>query len=118
MISADLHGLTWRTMERADDAIEYTTYDGATKNYFPDFFVESGEVYECKPKRLWDTPTVRAKRLAAIKICMTKGWTYNMVDPEIPTRETMRRLLDIGQLQFTAKYAPLIDDILGATICH
>jgi hypothetical protein len=99
-----LQNCKWRRMERKSDAIQYKDYIGKVRNYFPDFLIESEKVVEIKPKRLWNTPVVTAKKTAATAHCKKHGWIYEMIDPPIVATEILQNLVQEGRLKFMERY--------------
>lgn len=97
-------GLKWEMVENKNSAIPYINYDGVKRNYFADFLVENTRLIEVKPKRLHSSVSVLLKKNAAEKYCEEKGWTYELLEPEMLTEEELLILYKTGALKFLERY--------------
>jgi len=104
----------YRTMETAKDAIPYIWRD-VERNYYPDFLVDEKQIVEIKPKRLWNTPLITVKRLAAEEYCRNRGWTYQMIDPDIIPPSTIQTIIQEKRLVFVPKYQIKFEEWVKAT---
>lgn len=91
------------TGESKKTAIQYTDPMGQVRNYFPDFIVEEKHMVEVKPKRLWNTPTIKAKRLAAEQWCQQNGMDYSLSDPKIDI-DKIKKLWEDGCIKWMKDY--------------
>lgn len=96
--------LQWKSVEKREFAIPYTDWKGTSRNYFPDFLIESKYIVEIKPKKLWNTPTILAKKNAAKVWCEKKGYKYKIVEPKILTTSKILDLHRTGEIKFLEKY--------------
>lgn len=94
--------LEWKTGENADYCIPYTKYDGSARTYRPDFIV-GNRMVEIKPKRLWNTPLITLKRIAAEKFCFDRGLTYELVDIGPLQCNKLEMLVEQGRVKLTEK---------------
>lgn len=89
--------------ESRKTVIQYTDPMGQVRNYFPDFIVEEKHMVEVKPKRLWNTPTIKAKRLAAEQWCQQNGMDYSLNDPKIDI-DKIKKLWEDGRIKWQKGY--------------
>lgn len=54
------------------------TYDGKSRNYFPDFLIENNKLVEIKPYNMLKTKNVQLKKDAAEKMCISKNMIYTI----------------------------------------
>jgi hypothetical protein len=91
------------TGESRKTVIQYIDPLGQTRNYFPDFVVEEKHIVEVKPKRLWNTPTITAKRLAAEEWCKQRNMDYSLYDPKIDV-DKIKRLWESNRIKWVKGY--------------
>ena len=96
--------LKWESAETNKYKIPYIDYKGNNRNYFPDFVIEGKYIVECKPKKLWNTPSVSTKREGALKFCDENGFIYKTRDIGCISDEEIKKLYNEGVIQFTDKY--------------
>lgn len=96
--------LKWNKMDEKQFAIKYIDWEEKTRNYFPDFLIENKYVVEIKPKKLWNTPNILAKKRAAERWCDKNGYTYKIVEPKIIEKSEIIDLYINGQIKFLEKY--------------
>jgi len=96
--------LMWVSTETKEFAIPYINYDGTNRNYFADFLVDGNRLVEIKPKRLHSTPQVLIKKKAAERFCLKKGWTYELIEPDILTKEEILILHNNEVVKFLPRY--------------
>lgn len=98
------NNIKFKTLENKEHAIEYVDYEGRKRKYFPDFMlIDLNEVVEIKPKRLWNTPTVVAKKDAALKHYSALGISYYLYDPIVDILK-IKMLVESGQIEFVERY--------------
>lgn len=99
----------WQTAENKEFAVKYVSFDGNHRTYRPDFLVDGYMLVECKPEKLWDTPTNERKRNAAIEFCLTNEYEYIVVDPVMVSTDTIKALTEDGKIVFLPKYKEKLD---------
>lgn len=102
ILKLEEESLTWKTGECQKIQIKYKDYKGQERNYYPDFIV-GNIMYEVKPKRLWETPLIKAKSEAAKFYCEDKGMTFKIIDIEIDF-DKVNDLYNKGKVKFSQKY--------------
>lgn len=100
MIKMDEEGVSWRPGEKGH-SIPYRFMD-RDRTYRPDFIV-GNVMYELKPTRLHDTPSVTAKRIAAEAFCLVRDMEYRLIDIEID-EDVLKAALDKGDIRFERDY--------------
>lgn len=83
IMELESEGVHWENGERGIYEVRYVGANGEERTYRPDYVVPGVAMYEVKPRRLWDSPAVVAKRQAAEKRCEQLGIAYRLVDPAI-----------------------------------
>lgn len=96
--------LAWKTAESQSLTISYVDPMGRSRTYRADFVVGGNRLIECKPRKLWRTPSVLAKTKAAVAFCSTRGWIYRLVDPPLIPFEKLEGMHASGAVVFLAKY--------------
>ncbi len=76
-------GVQWVNGEKREYRMEYVDPQGQVRTYSPDYIVPGVAMYEIKPKRLWASPLVLAKKKAAEERCKETGMEYILVDQPI-----------------------------------
>ena len=94
----------WISAESSEFAVSYADHKGNIRNYFPDFYIAPDLIVECKPVRLWNTPSVSAKARAAEKLFSCRGWIYQLTDPKLLEMNELSELVDRGRVQFQERY--------------
>lgn len=80
-------GVQWESGEKGGYRMRYVDWEGRERTYAPDYAILSTKtLVEVKPKRLWESPSVKSKAEAARAWCAERGWTYQLVDPVIDTK--------------------------------
>lgn len=97
-------GCIWETAETSKFKIEYIDWEGKTRNYFPDYFVNNKYLVEIKPEKLWSTPKIKAKKEAAEKWCLERGYEYVLISPEKLPLEKIIELYKNKEIKFTDRY--------------
>jgi len=101
MIFLDSQELKWETGECKNLTVPYF-FNNRNTTYRPDFIV-GDTVYEIKPKKLWITPKVLAKKEAAEKFLKQLGLKYEIIDMEINSHK-IKEKLELGEVIFEEKY--------------
>lgn len=96
--------MKWQSLEKKKFAIPYIDWEGVNKNYFPDFLIEDKYVVEIKPKKLWNSPVILAKRKSAEIWCEDRGYKYKIVEPVLLTFNEIKKLHDNNDIKFLKKY--------------
>lgn len=95
-------GFEWEGAEKYK--VKYIDYFGHERTYRADFLVAGKFLVEIKPKNLWNTPAVSAKKEAGIKLALRNGWQYKLIDP-IPLKDNViLKLYNNGQINFLERY--------------
>lgn len=89
MLEMEDRKVQWINGEKKEYRVKYVDPQGAERTYAPDYIVPGEAMYEIKPKRLWDSPLVTAKRLAAEVLCKQMGIKYVLVDPVLDGERLM-----------------------------
>ena len=96
--------IKWENGESKKYKIEYLDWENKKRNYFPDFILADKYIVECKPKKLWNTPSVLSKRKYAEMFCNKNGFKYKIVNCKKLIIEEIMLLHKNGQIKFTEKY--------------
>lgn len=104
VIDLDAQNISWKSAESSEFKVPYITPYGYEATYFPDFLVDGKYIVECKPKKLWETPTVKAKSEAAKAYFLQLGLEYKLVDPGIFEDNQFTELKERGIIILTDKY--------------
>lgn len=84
---------------------EYTDYTGSARTTRPDFVDNSAKiVYECKPLRLRSTTSVIDKANALTTLCLSRGYTYRLIDPGIPELDILIKLTEEEKIVWQGNY--------------
>ena len=97
------YNINWKNGESSEYRMTYE-YQGKTSNYVPDFILEDKYMIECKPKRLWGSDKVEAKRLAAEIFCGEKGLIYKIRKVPRITDDEIYELYFNGIITWTERY--------------
>ena len=119
-IADELEGVPFESGELKKYKIQYISPLGQPANYYPDFVTEN-LIIECKPKRLWKTPLIKAKARAAWRFAKKLGKRYKLVDKPVNTAR-VKELINVGRWKFEprydSKYKAYIDAIGGDSGCR
>ncbi len=97
------YNINWKNGESNEYRMTYE-YQGKTSNYVADFILEDKYMIECKPKNLWGSDKVDAKRLAAEIFCREKGLIYKIREvPRITDYEVYDLYIN-GIMTWTERY--------------
>lgn len=94
----------WVSAESKKFAIPYKDWNGTSRNYFPDFFINDKVLTEIKPVRLKNALTNSLKREAAQKFCKKNGYEYKEVDPKKLTDDDIINLYRSDLIKFIDRY--------------
>lgn len=97
--------------EKAKWAIEYKKPTGGIGTYFPDYIINGKYMVEIKPKRLINTPLIKAKSKAAIIFCKKHNLKYKIITPHI-----CNILENINNIKFTESSKNKISNYFGINI--
>ena len=100
---------SWQSAETLGIKIPYINWNGQTRNYIPDFLVNSSLLVEVKPSRLKSSVSVRLKEEAAKKFVTNRGWQYVIVDPPSLKDHQITSLHENGSLKFIDRYEKLYE---------
>ena len=104
VLELDDVGIPWKSAESREFQVPYVRPTGNQATYFPDFLVDDKLVVECKPQRLWETPTVKAKTNAAKAHFARIGLEYQLVDPGRFDDNRFNDLVERGIIILTDRY--------------
>jgi hypothetical protein len=90
----------WENGEQKKYKISYVDWNGQIRNYFPDFVVDSKQMIECKPIKLQASISVLNKKKAAEKFCEENNLEYILIEPEILSMESIKKLYIDKKLKF------------------
>lgn len=96
--------LKWESAEKKELKIKYIDPLGHDRTYVADFIINNNIMIECKPKRLWKTPLVLAKKKAAQKFCNKINLKYRLVETQILTNQEIMELYNSGQIKWLPRY--------------
>lgn len=96
--------LFWENGEQNKYKVIYTDWDGVSRKYFPDFVINNNVIIEIKPKKLWESPKILAKKLAAEQHYKKLNFEYKIIDPEFLTKEQLVYLYNNKLIKFLSKY--------------
>lgn len=98
----DKEDVLWNSAENNKYKISYL-FNEKVFNYFPDYIVNNKYLVEIKPKRLWNTPRILAKKEAAEKFCLDLNLTYELIDPLLLDLSVLTNLIENNLVVFTDK---------------
>jgi len=105
-------GISWESAEKKKWSVKYVDWDGVERNYFPDFILEGKYMVECKPKKLWESETVKRKKYAGVKKCKELELTYKIVSPRKLSDDEINILYNNGDIKFLDRYEKKYKDRL------
>jgi len=108
----DIHNILCESAQQKRFRIPYKDYNGVDRTYRPDFFVDNHWLIEIKPKKLWNTKEVTAKKEAAEKFCNKMGYEYKLVDVE-PNSLLLKEKYLNGEIRFVDKYKSRFEKYIG-----
>lgn len=104
IVEIENKNIKWENGQSKKFQIKYIGYNGQERTYRPDFFlVDTKELVEIKPKKLWNTPQVLLKKFAAEIFCKNKKYKYKLVDIEIESDILKEKYLN-KEIIFVDKY--------------
>jgi hypothetical protein len=104
ILNFEKENVSFKTAETKKFKIPYIDALGTRRNYYADFITSTGLLVECKPTRLWNTPSVKAKQSAAEVWCTQRNLKYVLVDYGKPSIDIIKKLLAQGLLVFIKRY--------------
>ena len=110
----DERGVSCESAQGKKFRIPYKDYNGVDRTYKPDFFVNNHLLVEIKPKKLWNTKEVIAKKDAAEKFCDKVGYEYKLADVE-PNSSLLKEKYLKGEIRFVEKYIERFEKYAGIT---
>lgn len=113
MLWLQRQGIEFWSAEQKRYKITYKNFLGTNRNYFADFVTANKQLIECKPKRLWNSVAVSAKKKAAQQWCKRSGFKYKLIDLGKPDICVLRSLMEQGLLVFTDRYAKKFTEVYG-----
>lgn len=90
------NGWLWVSAEKKELTIPYTDWKGAQRTYRADFVINGNILVECKPKKLHNSIGVKSKSEAARMFCEERGWTFEIVAPDMLSVEQVKLMLSSG----------------------
>jgi len=96
--------LKWESAETNKYKIEYISYNGNKRNYFPDFIISDKYLIESKPRKLWSSDNVVRKKEAALIFCNNNNLIYKLIDIGVLTHEEIKSLYDNQLIKFLNRY--------------
>lgn len=99
--------LTWKSAECSDLRIDYNHFNGSSRTYTADFLLNDKYLVEIKPKRLWESPTVKQKQNAALEFCNNNNLIYKLTDITPLTNNEIILLYTSNKIRFTKQYDTL-----------
>lgn len=109
--------IKWEPGESKKNKIEYQ-YDGAIKNYFPDFILNEKYVIECKPKKLQNSEINKIKMEYAKYYCESRGLVLKIRDCRKIKKQELIELYKAGDIKFIEKYELKINEFISALIIN
>lgn len=97
----DRFNMQFESGEMAKWAIPYVKWDGSTGTYFPDYVIEGRYMIEIKPKKLINTPLIKAKTEAAIEFCSKNNLVYKIIEPVKLDKQILLDLYNNKDLVFS-----------------
>ncbi len=94
----------WISAERKELTIPYISWDGSKRTYRADFLINDKYLIECKPKKLFNTPSNKLKKEAAEKFCQEKGLIYAIEDAHRLSTSELISLHNKGEIRFSGIY--------------
>ena len=98
------NNLEWISAEKKKFMIPYKDWDGTSRTYRADFFVENKKLVEVKPNRLKQAITNSLKAKAAKKFCKENGYEYEMVEAKRLKDDQILDLYKKGLIKFIDRY--------------
>jgi len=98
------NNLEWISAEKKKFTIPYKDWDGTSRTYRADFFVDNKKLVEIKPNRLKQAVTNRLKAQAAKKFCKKNGYEYEIVEAKRMKDDQILDLYEKGLIKFIDRY--------------
>lgn len=100
----DRFNMKFESGEKAKWAVEYVKPTGGIGTYFPDYIIDDKYMVEIKPKKLINTPLVKAKSTGAIKFCAKNNLKYKIITPQRLNETIIMELYKTNKIKFTKIY--------------
>ena len=110
----DEKGIVCESAQCKKFRIPYKDMNGIDRTYSPDFFVDGNVLVEIKPVKLWNTFTVKTKKMAAEAFCQKNGWVYKLIDVE-PNSMLLKNKYLAGEIRLVEKYKTRFEKYIGVT---
>jgi hypothetical protein len=94
----------WENGEKGKFRVKYIDWQGQEKTYSPDFILNDKYMVECKPKKLWNSKSVKDKKEAGILKCKELGLTYKLMEITRLTIKEIKNLYDNKEIKFIDRY--------------
>jgi hypothetical protein len=108
----DEKGIIFESAQKKSFRIAYKNYEGMDRTYQPDFLINGKILIEIKPKKLWNTLSVKLKKEAAEKFCKENNLEYKLVDVEPDAKLLKQKYLN-GEIKFVEKYKERFEKYAG-----
>ena len=95
-------GLKWDSGEKGCYKVDWEL-NGVKRTYHSDFIIDN-KMIEIKPKKLWTSLLVKAKREAAEKWCEKNEMIYELIDSPAFNVNDIKPLIESGLVKFTNRY--------------
>lgn len=112
IVEIDESGIPCESAQGSKFRISYKDYLGNERTYKPDFLVDGKYLIEIKPKKLWNTKEVIAKKIAAEEFCSRNGYKYKLIDV-IPDSKLLKEKYINGEIRFVEKYKERFEKYAG-----
>lgn len=105
----------YKTAECKEYTINYIDFNNHEKTYRPDFIVNDRYLIEIKPRKLWNSESVKLKTTAGINFCNKNNLIYKLVDVGVIDTNQLRELYESNQVIFIDRYENKIKQYLYKT---
>jgi hypothetical protein len=99
----------WVSAEKAGLKIPYIDYDNVERNYFADFLLNNKYLVEIKPRNLFNSPKILAKKQAAMSWCIERNLKYKLIDPILLEKNLIKEKYLNKEIIFTDRYQQLFE---------
>jgi len=97
----DRFNMSFESGEKAKWAINYITPMGKPGTYFADYIINRKYMVEIKPKKLINTPLIKAKTIAAKDFCNKNNIKYKIFEPIKLDKQSLLDLYNKKDLVFS-----------------
>lgn len=98
------NNMEWISAEKKELTIPYKDWDGTSRTYRADFFVENKKLVEVKPNRLKHAVTNSLKAKAAKRFCKKNGYKYEIVEAKMMKDDQIMDMYEKGLIKFIDRY--------------